>query len=314
MNETCPALIVHGGAGSIKDPEGHRAGVIRAAEAGFAVLDQGGSALDAVLAAVRVLEDDPVFNAGTGSVLTLQGEVEMDAAVALGDGRFGAVACVRGVRHPVDLARVVMEETDHLLIVGEGANALARKHGFPLHNPVTEERLAQWRQALQAARQGQGYYRRLGGWYSTVGAAARDASGQVAAATSTGGIVLKLPGRVGDTPIPGAGTFAGRHGAASATGHGEGILRVALTRRVEALMAELPAGEACRRAIEGASAAGVEAGVIAVDSQGRVGYAFNTPSMAWAYRVAGGPVVAHAGGPTSREEEAPENRNKKNVI
>lgn len=311
MNQARPALIVHGGAGTIRDPEGHRAGVSRAAEAGFVVLEEGGSALEAVLAAVRVLEDDPVFNAGTGSALTLQGEVEMDAAVALGDGRFGAVACVRGVQHPVDLARVVMEETDHLLVVGEGANQLARRHGFPPYNPVTEERLAQWRRALEAARQGQGYYRRFGGWYSTVGAAARDASGRVAAATSTGGIVLKLPGRVGDTPIPGAGTFAGRHGAASATGHGEGILRVALTRRVEGLMAQFPADEACRRAIDEAQASGVEAGVIGVDSQGRIGFAFNTPFMAWAYRVAGGPVVAHAGGPVPGKEEAPENRRKK---
>ncbi|BAS25994.1 isoaspartyl peptidase/L-asparaginase family protein [Limnochorda pilosa] len=304
MNDGVPALIVHGGAGSISDPEGHRAGVRRAVDAGFAVLDDGGSALNAVLAAVRVLEDDPVFNAGTGSCLTLQGEVEMDAAVARGDGGFGAVTCVRGVRHPVDLARAVMERTDHLILAGEGAVQLARRLGFPPYNPVTEERLAQWRRALEAAERGEGRFSRRGGWYSTVGAAARDASGAVAAATSTGGIVLKLPGRVGDTPVPGAGTHAGVHGAASATGHGEGILRLALTRGVVEAMESLSAQEACRMAVDRARAAGVEAGVIGVDLQGRVGFAFNTPSMAWAYRVAGEAAVAHAGGPQGVEPAA----------
>lgn len=304
MGEGVPALIVHGGAGTVTDREGHLDGVRRAVEAGFAVLEGGGPALEAVLAAVRVLEDDPVFNAGTGSALNLQGEVEMDAAVALGDGGFGAVACVTGVQHPVDLARVVMERTDHLIVAGHGAVQLARRYGFPPYNPVTEERLRQWRRALEAARRGEGLYRKMGGWYSTVGAAARDATGAVAAATSTGGITLKLPGRVGDTPVPGAGTYAALWGAASATGHGEGILRVALTRRVVEAMAERPAAEACRLVMAELEGSGVEAGVIGVDRLGRVGVAFNTPAMAWAYKVAGAETVAHAGPAQGERDEA----------
>jgi beta-aspartyl-peptidase (threonine type) len=224
------AIIVHGGAGAVT-PERHdrlRAGVRASAEAGDAVLARGGSALDAVVAAVRVLEDDGEFNAGRGAVLTRDGTVETDASVMCGaTQRVGAVAAVPDLGCAVALARAVLDAGDHAILAGPAALRFAAEVGIaaaPAGSLITERQLARWRDD-HATHGGT----RDGG---TVGAVARDAQGRLAAATSTGGIAYKRCGRVGDSPIPGAGTWADAHAAVSATGDGEAILRVALARGV----------------------------------------------------------------------------------
>ena len=278
-------IVVHGGAGS-RAPEAPEAlaarqGCVGAAAAGQAILLQGGTALDAVQAAVRTLEDDERFNAGRGSSLTRAGTVEMDAALMEGTAlRVGAVAAVTGVRNPIELARHVLDDGEHALLVAEGALAFARERGVALTAPdfhVTEAQRAALAREL-AHRTGAP----AGG--GTVGAVAVDAAGHVAAATSTGGMVGKRPGRVGDSPLAGAGTYADDEaGAASATGHGERIIQVALTKTaVDLLRAGLPAPEAAVRAIATLGRVAGKAGIILVDRAGNVGAAFNTTSMAWA--------------------------------
>jgi L-asparaginase / beta-aspartyl-peptidase len=273
------SIIVHGGAGLVAAEryDRLRAGVRAAAEAGSAVLDADGSALDAVIAAVRVLEDDPEFNAGTGAALTRDGAVETDAAVMCGDTRrVGAVAAVPDLGNPVLLARAVLDAGEHVLLAGPSAWQFAAEVGFTRSAPgalVTERA----RQRLQAALAGNrevggvgggsvaaGVREREGG---TVGAVARDRHGRLAAATSTGGVVRKRSGRIGDSPIPGAGTWADREIAVSATGDGEAILRVALARTIAAYTAS---GLSVREAASAALAelrriTGGTAGVIAVD-------------------------------------------------
>jgi beta-aspartyl-peptidase (threonine type) len=280
-----PLLLVHGGAGACApddDEQAAMAGCLRAAEQGYAVLLQGGSALDAVEAATLALEDDPHFNAGLGACLDARGEVSLDASVMDGEGlRFGGVACVRTVRHPVRLARAVMEETPHALLAGAGAEAFARERGMEPSDPVsllTPRSKARWERWVQ----GQAAPSKEGG---TVGAVALDAQGRVAAATSTGGMIGKRPGRVGDTPLCGAGTYAdGEAGAASATGHGEAILRVCLTRAViDLIRAGRPAQEAVEHGLYCLTRVNGEAGLIAVDRRGNLGIAFNTERMARAW-------------------------------
>jgi beta-aspartyl-peptidase (threonine type) len=299
-----PAIAVHGGAGSV-DQEGRdqRLIVLAAArDAGGAVLSVGGSAIDAVTEAVCVLEDAPIFNAGTGSVLTWDGEIEMDASIMADGDAFGAVGALRVVRHPVRAARAVMEETDHWLLCGEGALAFVRAHawGAGPWDPETPERRARWRvlreEVLRAARDkgsldDPALARRerlvpflrahpaVAGTPGTVGAVAIDREGRTAAATSTGGIWLKLTGRVGDSALPGAGTFVGPGGAISATGHGEAIVRVQVARRAEALLRTMDAPAAAARAVEEASGGGCVCGLIAVDRRGSIGFAFNTAAM-----------------------------------
>lgn len=292
------ALIVHGGCGNVT-PEQEASknhGARQAADAGLSVLHQGGSAVDAVAAAVRALEDNPVFNAGTGSVLTLYGDVEMDASLMRSDLECGAVAAVRGIRHPIDLARSVMEVTDHVLLVGAGAEHFAQILGVESYDPVTPERRARWKEVRALMEAGDLSADELEHWkrisqyaarylgaeeklYSTVGAVAVDDQGALAAGTSTGGIWFKLPGRVGDTPIIGAGTYATEHGAVSSTGHGEGIIKLCLAQRAVSYMREGTAREAVARAVEEATGHGVECGLIGVDARGGVGFAFNTPAM-----------------------------------
>jgi L-asparaginase / beta-aspartyl-peptidase len=284
LDAMVPVIVVHGGAGS-RPAEGAaaeaaRAGCARGASIGHAVLAVGGSALDAVQAAVRALEDDERFNAGRGAVLTRAGTVELDAAIMSGDGlRVGAVAAVTGVRNPVDLARRVLEDGQHALLAGAGALAFAREAGVALVAPdfhVTDEARADL--ARELARRGQ----HEGG--GTVGAVALDAKGHLAAATSTGGMVGKRPGRVGDTPLPGAGTYADDEaGAASATGHGERIIQVALTKTaIDLLRGGLPARDAAAAALASLDRVSGRGGLILVDRAGGVGIAFNTTSMAWA--------------------------------
>ncbi len=267
-----PAIVVHGGAGTLPAERipGAQAGCCAAAARGLAVLADGGSALDAVQAAVRVLEDDPGFNAGVGAALTRAGTVEQDAAIMDGATlRAGAVGAVPNLRRPIDLARAVLDDGEHILLVGDAAWELARERGF---TPARPEELI-----TERTRQ------KLQDWaHGTVGACAIDAAGHVAAATSTGGMTGKRPGRVGDTPLPGCGTYADdRGGAASATGTGELIIRVTLTRvLVDHLRAGRPAQVAAQLAIdELVERVGGDAGVICVDRLGAIASAHSSEMM-----------------------------------
>jgi beta-aspartyl-peptidase (threonine type) len=273
------AIVVHGGAGPKRDQESGdaaRASCLQAAELGAAVLARGGSALDAVEEAARHLEDDPLFNAGLGAVLNADGEVELDASIMNGETlAAGAVAVVKTVKNPITLARLVMEKSPHVLLVGEGADAFARSQGVPAIAPgslVTEHQRRRWLERQGAA-------------HGTIGAVAVDARGQVAAATSTGGTFGKLKGRVGDSPLIGAGTVAdSRWAAASSTGLGEYIIRVGLARSVlEAVRRGAPLGAACEEAVAELSRIGGDGGVIAVTPAGEVGWAFCSERMAGAF-------------------------------
>ncbi len=294
---TLYAIIVHGGAGKIhsKDPEKIRSGTKRAVEAGLGVLKRGGRSIEAVEAAVNVLEDDPIFNAGTGAVLTFDGEVEMDAAIAYGPNLdFGAVAGVKNIRHPISLAKEVMEKTDHVLLAGNGANDFAKLMGFEPHDPITQERKEQWekyrKQFINGDYKDWPKLRKLFQehpefLHGTVGAVAVDSHGETAAATSTGGVFLKLLGRVGDTPIPGAGTYATPNGAASSTGLGEGMMRALMTKvAADFLRMGLDAPHAAEAVMNYLdNTVGTSAGIIIVDRHGEIGFAHNTPDMPYAY-------------------------------
>ena len=275
-----PALIVHGGAWDIPDGlvQACRQGCTAALQIGWAVLDAGGSSLDAVCAAVRALEDDPTFNAGTGSSTNTAGVVETDASVMVGDGlQAGAVAALQDILHPVDVARAVLQPTPHVLLAGQGALQFALDQGFARLPPGA---LARPR-ARDAAPQ-------IAGAGDTVGAVAVDRHGVIAAATSTGGTPGKMPGRVGDSPLIGAGTFASTAGGASATGWGEVIIRSAMSlRAVDAMQAGADAQGAEEAAVAAACALNEQgAGIIVVDRAGRVGRAWCTPRMAFAWRTA----------------------------
>jgi beta-aspartyl-peptidase (threonine type) len=271
MTSRVPALIVHGGAGA--DPGGReelRAGMREAVLAGWRALAAGGTALDAVEAAVRSLEDHPRFNAGRGSVLTSEGTVETDASIMEGDRlRNGAVAAVSGVRNPITLARRILEDGHHSLFVGPGATARARALGIEMCNPaelITEHQ----RRRLALVQAG------------TVGAVALDRAGTIAAATSTGGTAGKLPGRVGDSALIGCGTYAeSTLGGVSCTGDGEAIIRVALARRtLEILKSVGDPGHAAEVAesvlVEEGRGQG---GLIVMDWRGRMGWARSTVLM-----------------------------------
>ncbi len=302
------AVVVHGGAGLVRraslTPKREArclAGLQRAVDAGRTTLSEGGCALDAAIAAVVVLEDDPVFNAGRGAVLAEGGRVELDAAVMEGTGRrAGAIGGATVPRNPITLARAVLEQTPHVLVVGEGADALARELGLELADRswfVTRERLEQY---TEVAAEG-GFQLDHGGSgedvYGTVGAVVCDGSGSVAAATSTGGMVNKRRGRLGDSPVIGAGTFAwDATCAVSGTGHGEPFLRLGVAARISARM-ELVGeslADAARTVLHvDLDALGGLGGVIAVDGWGRVAMPFNTGGMfrGW-WRQAGGDGVA----------------------
>jgi beta-aspartyl-peptidase (threonine type) len=286
------SLIVHGGAGQIPESErqAHRIGLDAALEAGWRLLARGAPAMDAVEAAVRLLENDPAFNAGIGSVLRLDGSVSLDASIMEGKGRrAGAVAGVSRVPHPVTLARYVLESTPHVFMIGQGAELLASRAGMELCEParfVTVAERERLEKLLAAAPAARGLERQLHG---TVGAAARDREGSLAAATSTGGAFGCLPGRVGDSPIIGAGTFADdRRGAVCSTGVGENILRTLLAREIAGLMeAGREAAEAARLGVELLEAeTGGRCGAICVDPHGGLGASYSTPWMGTASRSA----------------------------
>ncbi|HEU5057966.1 MAG TPA: isoaspartyl peptidase/L-asparaginase family protein, partial [Kofleriaceae bacterium] len=283
-----PAIVVHGGAGDL-DPAlagEARAGCERAARAGLAVMAAGRGAVEAVWAAVRVLEDDPLFNAGTGSALTRDGTVECDAALMDGATvRIGGVAAMASAPEAISIARAVLEDGEHALLCGEGAWEFARARGFAPAAPgamVTERS----RRRLEAERQRRAAAAAAGGASGgTVGACAIDAAGHVAAGTSTGGTTYKRPGRIGDTPLCGCGTYADDEGgAASATGVGEAIIRVTMTRVcVDAMRRGDGAAAAAWRAVdELRRVTGGSAGIICCDRAGRLGVALSTATMSFA--------------------------------
>lgn len=284
------AVLVHGGAGDVPDAriERHVGGCRAAAARAQAILAAGGSALDAAQAAVIVLEDDPVFNAGTGACLTAEGSLELDACVMEGEAlRAGAVCALPPFKNPIAIARAVLEDGMHVLYAAGGARAFAERAGFSPADPasmITEAAREKLALALASGT--------VSGWAGgTVGAVARDVHGHVAAATSTGGMVGKRPGRVGDSPLVGAGTYADdRGGAASATGHGEGILRVALSATAVAALARAGAPEAvAREVIAGMQArVGATGGLILAGRDGRLGWARSTRTMTWAAEWDGG--------------------------
>ncbi len=291
-------IAIHGGAGTMDrskmTPEkerNYRAGLERALAAGYHILKRGGSSLDATEAAVRVLEDDPHFNAGKGSVFTSAGTNEMDAAIM--DGKTlaaGAVAALKHVKNPISLARLVMEKSGHVMMDGEGAEAFAKENGIELVDAkyfFTQER---WDalQKMKAAEKNKG-----GGAgkaflitdqdrHGTVGAVALDKDGNLAAATSTGGTTNKRPGRVGDTPVIGAGTYADNATCAvSATGDGEYFIRATAARDVSALMKcrTMSLKDATQAALDKVAKLGGTGGLVAIDRQGNIALPFNTSGM-----------------------------------
>ncbi len=303
------SLAIHGGAGTIpraalsgSRAEEHRAGLRAALEAGAAVLRAGGSAQDAVLAAVASLEDCPLFNAGCGSTFTAAGTIEMDAALMLGEGRAGAVTGVTRVRNPVRAAHAVLAGSPHVLLAGAAADAFAEAQGLDLAAPDyfrTEHRLAQLHAAQAQGRVALDHDEPAlpeGARMGTVGAVARDAVGRLAAATSTGGMTNKRPGRVGDCPVFGAGTWADGTVAISCTGTGEAFIRAAAAHEISARMRHLGETlEAASAQVMGRDvpAAGGRGGLIAVDAAGRVALPFNTEGMyRGMWRAGAGPVVA----------------------
>jgi beta-aspartyl-peptidase (threonine type) len=290
-------ILVHGGAGFWKKqvPKG-LAGVREAASEGLDLLRRGATALEAVEAAVIVMEDDPVFNAGKGSSLTASGSIEMDAGIMDGhDLSAGAVALIRRVKNPIRLARIVMEKTDHVLLAGQEAEKLARAFGLPERNQVTQYR----KKLLLEVKKG-GVDERIS-WVrknrellstspklmklDTVGAVAVDEEGDFAAAASTGGPTMKLPGRIGDTPVIGSGLYCdNRAGAATVTGLGEIAIKLAMSRTV-CLRMEMGASArtSAHEAVKSASKRlRGDAGVIAIDRKGGVASVHNTPCMPWA--------------------------------
>ena len=282
-------LVIHGGAGVIrkanitpaKEAE-IRAALDRALAAGSQVLARGGSALDAVETAVRVLEDDANFNAGRGSVLTYDGKIELDASIM--DGRTRAAGAVTGVtraRNPVSLARAVMEKSEHVFLSGEGADDFSRRQGLeqaPRDYFETPER----RRQLEVMKTGKVSALEIEYKFGTVGAVALDSTGHVAAATSTGGMTGKRWGRIGDSPIIGAGTYADDRGCAvSGTGWGEYFIRVGVAHEICARMRlnGLSSQQAADAVLAEVKALGGDGGVIVVTPKGDMAYSFNTPGM-----------------------------------
>ncbi len=308
------AIIVHGGAGDIdvERREIMQVGCKEAALAGYAVLQAGGSALDAVEAAVRALEDNPEYNAGTGACLDRNGNIELDAGMM--DGRtlqVGAIAGVERIKNPIALARKVLE-SEHVLLIGRGAEQFAWEHGIEQcarKDLVTERQFQLW-QAARDAEEPRHYRRQVrvtGGLiereqetgaekHGTVGAVALDMAGALAAATSTGGIRDKYPGRVGDSPLVGCGFYADEEAAISCTGHGEDFVRLLIARRAcEFVAGGQSAREAATSAIAVLSARATgTGGLIVVDRKGEIGFARNSQNMSYAYMKDG--MAEPAGG------------------
>lgn len=291
-----PALAIHGGAGTILESQmtpaleaEYRSGLESALKVGWNILEQGGSSLDAVEAAVCSLEDFPLFNAGRGSVFTHEGEQEMDASIMDGKlPRAGAVASVKNVKNPISLARLVMEKTEHILLSGEGANQFAEQIGVAMEPDeyfFTEHRWLQLQEAISAGRVQLDHAATKP--TGTVGAVACDKHGYLAAATSTGGMTNKKYGRVGDTPMIGAGTYANETCAVSCTGHGEYFILGVTAYDVAARMKykNLSLEQAARETIDRLTEINGDGGLIAVDSQCNVTMPFNSEGMYRASRT-----------------------------
>ena len=282
-NQSYPVIVIHGGAGWSKgknkqEQDAIKMGLKEALDRGFHVLESGGSSLDAVEIAISALEDNPLFNAGRGSVYTKDEKQEMDASIMNGkDQDAGAVASVSRVKNPIKLARYIMEHTKHVLMAGQGAEKIAKQGKLELVDPsyfYSEEKLKRVRK--QKAKE-----------IGTVGALAMDKSGNITAGTSTGGMTNKLPGRIGDSPIIGAGTWAQNNVCGvSGTGHGEYFIRYNVAREICARMEylDLSVGEAASQVIGQLTAMGVNGGVIVLDKNGKISMEFNTDGMARAYR------------------------------
>ncbi len=313
-----PSLIVHGGAGNIP-PENFdacRAGIRRALAAGWKILSQGAAALDAVEAAITLLEDDPVFDAGVGSHLNLDGHVQLDAILMNGNTlKAGAVAAVEHIRNPIHLARSILEKSEHMMLVGPGAEKFAVENGILLCAPeelITPAARAAWLRCRESGHSLQHHMDAVcpvvdvggaggigDGQHGTVGAVAWDSEGGLAAGTSTGGTCCKLPGRVGDSPLIGCGCYADVDaGGVSSTGHGEGIMKIVMAKMAVDLLRDdrvlvphrkkggLPSAaqavaDACvRKLAQRGKAIG---GLILLDREGHPAAAFNTPRMAYGF-------------------------------
>jgi beta-aspartyl-peptidase (threonine type) len=323
------SIVVHGGAGVIArtalGPNGdtaYRASLAQAEAAGARVLERGGSALDAVEAAIQILEDDPLFNAGRGAVFTSEGKNELDAAIMDGSNlKAGAVAGVTRTRHPISLARAVMEKSPYVMLAGAGADAFAARVGLEQVDPSFFFTEARWQSLVKhLQKQGLPVPPRPAGAppppagpavpvaqilpvlqidesadvHGTVGAVALDRAGNIAAGTSTGGLQAKMPGRVGDSPIIGAGTYASNQSCAvSATGSGEYFIRLGVAREICNLVAfkgmslQQAADQVIHQELEALHGDG---GVIAVTPDGQMVWSFNTPGMFRARQTDGGPV------------------------
>ena len=288
-----PAILVHGGCGNpakgtIDHEDDYHRGLDEAVSAAAAALTAGAGAIGAAQAAVARLEDNPIFNAGRGSVLTSEAAVEMDAAIMNGaTGRAGAVAAVTRARHPIALARSVMERTEDVMVVGPGADRLAAELELELMDPawfVTERQ----RERLRRAQEGRAHEDAGDTPIGTVGAVVLDEHGNLAAATSTGGRRNQRPGRVGDSPIIGAGTYADTRVAISATGNGEAMIRGSVAHEIAALVRHrgMSLDDACAHAIADIE----EIGLIALDAHGNHAMPFDTTLMHRAWKLGDGPV------------------------
>ena len=285
------AIVIHGGAGwsrniSDEKQKAIQEGLKQALSAGYSILESGGSSLDAIEAAIMILEDNINFNAGKGSVYNSAKKHEMDASIMVGDSQqAGAVASVSKIKNPIKLARYVMENTKHVMMVGEGAEKIAKEGGFELVNPdyfTSIENL----ERLKATQEKE----KLG----TVGAVALDQSGTISAGTSTGGMTNKKPGRIGDSPIIGAGTWAQNNVCGvSGTGHGEFFIRYNVAREICARIEYLDqsAEKASSELIQELKDRGADGGVIVLDRNGNASMVFNTGGMARAYKNSKGDEI-----------------------
>jgi len=295
VNQPPPfSLAIHGGAGTIdrgsmtpeKEKE-YRRGLEQSMKTGAAILKEGGSSLDAVEACVRILEDNPLFNAGRGAVFTSAGTNEMDAAIMDGKTlKAGSVVSLKHIRNPIRLARLIMEKSPHVMMSGQGAEAFARENGIQLVDPkyfFTQERWDALQRVKKAPpKNGEKSAVSDQDHHGTVGAVAMDGHGNLAAATSTCGTTNKLPGRVGDSPIIGAGTYANNATCAvSATGDGEYFIRATVAHEVSALIENkgMSVRDAAEAALAKVAQLGGTGGMIAMDRSGNVAMPFNTSGM-----------------------------------
>jgi beta-aspartyl-peptidase (threonine type) len=293
LTEAIPGIIVHGGAINPATKE-FEDGVSHAALMGMKLLNQGKTSLEAVVKAVEIMENNPIFNAGTGSWPNLSGDIEMDAIVMDGKSlKAGAVACIKMVKNPILVARKIIDETDHILLAGDGAEKFARTLGFEEYDPLTPQRKAQWEAMVAKLRKGEElpwfkYWKHVKKYLGdTVGAVAIDAHKDISAATSSGGFPLKLPGRVGDVPLIGCSTYASGLAGVSITGHGEVVMKHLLAK---GLCDDIGEGEDTQKTIENAvrtisreEQGNILLAIIAMDKCGDIGAARNVEETPHAY-------------------------------